>query len=159
MSVPSHRENYEAPPQAARTVFESHPTVPTPNNSELRPAVIPQTCSELHHVAPPPQAAAPHREFISEAIKPIEGSFVTSSMAAGEPGLPSRFIWRNTEYEVNKILKTWKTTGPCRNGSREQYVRKHWFHIETTNGQQMEIYFDRQPRSKQGRWWLATIFS
>jgi hypothetical protein len=31
--------------------------------------------------------------------------------------------------------------------------------VETADGTQMEIYFDRQPRSRQGkqRWWLAAI--
>jgi hypothetical protein len=31
--------------------------------------------------------------------------------------------------------------------------------VETTDGTLMELYFDRQPRSRQKmqRWWLATI--
>jgi phosphoribosylglycinamide formyltransferase-1 len=80
-------------------------------------------------------------------------------MATGEPGLPMRFRWRDSEYEVERIIDTWKTTGPCRNGGSEQYVRKHWFRVETTDGAEMQIYFDRQPRSRQNkkRWWLATV--
>lgn len=80
-------------------------------------------------------------------------------MSVGEPGLPARFVWRGTEYGVAQVLEKWKATGPCRHGSGEQYVRRHWFRVETTDGTQMEIYFDRQPRSRQKkqRWWLATI--
>jgi hypothetical protein len=99
------------------------------------------------------------KEFISEPITPVEGSFDTASMSAGEPGLPARFLWRGTEYRVERVLEKWKTTGPCHHGSGEQYVRRHWFRIETSDGTQMELYFDRQPRAPQKklRWWLASI--
>lgn len=100
-----------------------------------------------------------HKEFVSEPISPVGTSFDTSSMAAGEPGLPARFRWRDTEYEVARVLDRWKTTGDCRHGSGEQYVRKHWFRVEVSDGTQMEIYFDRQSRSGKGkqRWWLAAV--
>jgi phosphoribosylglycinamide formyltransferase-1 len=80
-------------------------------------------------------------------------------MSAGEPGLPGRFSWRGTEYGVARVLATWKTTGPCKHGSGEQYVRRHWFRLITTDGTEMEIYFDRQPRAAQNkqRWWRATV--
>ena len=100
-----------------------------------------------------------HKEFVSEPITPAGGSFDTAAMAAGEPGLPARFRWRETEYEVARVLDTWKTTGDCHHGSGEQYVRRHWYRVEATDGTLMEIYFDRQPRSgrSKARWWLATI--
>lgn len=102
-----------------------------------------------------------NKEFICEAITPVEGSFDTASMCAGEPGVPMQFLWRDTQYEVASVLEKWKTTGDCRYGSSERYVRKHWFRVALTDGTQMEIYFDRQPRSKQSkkRWWLSTIAS
>jgi phosphoribosylglycinamide formyltransferase-1 len=80
-------------------------------------------------------------------------------MCAGEPGLPLRFLWRGTQYEVARVVEKWKTTGPCRHGSGEQYVRKHWFRVELTDGSRMEIYFDRQARTRQKlqRWWLASL--
>lgn len=101
----------------------------------------------------------PHKEFIAEPITPAEGSFTAAAMAAGEPGCPHRFRWRDDDYEVAQVLETWKTTGPCRHGSGERYVRKHWFRVLTTDGTEMEIYFDRQARSskKSRRWWLATV--
>jgi len=108
------------------------------------------------------EPAPPRRkEFIAEVIAPVEGSFATPAMAAGEPGVPRRFRWREVEYEVAAVLDTWRTTGPCRNGSGEKYVRKHWFRVQTTDGEEMEICFDRQSRTRQkkNRWWLATVVS
>ena len=99
-------------------------------------------------------------EFISEPIKPIEGMFDTAGMARGEPGLPSRFIWRDTEYEVAEVLKKWKESGQCKSGSSEMYLRKHWFKIRCTDDSEMTIYFERQPRAKKQskkRWWLYTV--
>jgi phosphoribosylglycinamide formyltransferase-1 len=101
----------------------------------------------------------PGHRFVSEQIEPLGGSFDTGRMAMGEPGLPQHFRWRGREYEVASVLERWKTSGDCRSGSPERYVRKHWFCIRTTNGDEMRIYFDRQARSgtKADRWWLATI--
>jgi ribosomal protein S18 acetylase RimI-like enzyme len=118
-----------------------------------------KTCIFCGGSRPAEPAALHHKEFVSEVITPVDASFVTSAMSTGEPGLPLRFRWRGAQYDVARVLETWKTTGPCRNGSKEQYVRKHWFRVETTDGLEMEIYFDRQPRSRQTRqrWWLASI--
>ena len=99
-------------------------------------------------------------EFVSETIKPIEGTFDTAAMTRGEPGLPAKFIWRDKEYEIAKVLEVWKETGPCRNGSSEIYLRKHWYKIQTTDNMIMTLYFERQARSKnqnKARWWLYTI--
>ncbi len=98
--------------------------------------------------------------FIGERIEPVSGTFDASGMAAGGPGLPWRFRWRGTEYEVAAVLKAWRETGPCRSGSSEQYVRKHWFEVRTTSGEVMALYFERQARSsreKKRRWWLFTV--
>lgn len=99
------------------------------------------------------------KHFVSEPIAPVDASFDAAAMSSGEPGLPARFVWRGTEYGVAQVLEKWKTAGPCRHGSGEQYVRRHWFRVDTTDGIRMEIYFDRQPRSRQKkqRWWLAAI--
>ena len=95
--------------------------------------------------------------FVSEPIRPVPGTMDTGSMAVGEPGLPSRFLWRNEEHAVAAVLEKWKETSGCRHGGAEQYVRKHWFHIRTAAGEEMKIYFERQPRStreRKTRWWL-----
>ena len=99
-------------------------------------------------------------QFVSEPIEPVKGTADTARMARGEPGLPRRFTWRGEEYTVDEVLDTWKETSPCRHGSRELYVRKHWFRITTTGGHEMRIYFERQPRSgreTKRRWWLYTL--
>jgi len=99
-------------------------------------------------------------EFISEPIQPVAGTFDTTGMTRGEPGLPQRFVWRDQEYTVAAVLEVWKEDGPCRHGSGEMYLRKHWFKIATAQGPRMTLYFERQARSKREskmRWWLFTI--
>jgi len=100
------------------------------------------------------------KQFIGETIKPVPGSLDTCGMAAGEPGLPRRFIWRDREYAVAEVLEKWKDTSPCRHGGDERYVRKHWFKIKTTDGDEMTLYFERQA-SRGGRrkreWRLFTV--
>ena len=99
-------------------------------------------------------------EFVSEPIKPVAGTFDTVGMTRGEPGLPGRFVWRQQEYAVAEVFRTWKESGPCRSGGPEQYLRKHWFKIRTDNGLEMTMYFERQARTKRqarNRWWLYTI--
>ena len=99
-------------------------------------------------------------KFISEPIKPLAETFRTAAMTKGEPGLPEKFVWRNTEYAVAEVFEAWKETGPCRNGSDEKYLRKHWYKIRTSDDLIMTLYFERQARSKgqnKTRWWLYTI--
>jgi hypothetical protein len=99
-------------------------------------------------------------EFVSEPIQPVAGTFDTTGMTKGEPGLPRRFVWRQEEYAVTDVLETWKELGPCRTGDSEKYLRKHWFKVRTEDGLEMTLYFERQARSKsqsKARWWLYTI--
>ena len=99
-------------------------------------------------------------QFVSEQIKPVKAAFDLLRMAAGEPALPVSFAWRDTPYEVDQVLETWKESGPCRNGADERYLRKHWYLIRAKTGEVMTLYFDRQPRAKsqaKARWWLYTV--
>ena len=101
-----------------------------------------------------------NKEFVGESIQPVVGTAVAAGMVRGEPGFPTRFIWRDTEHVLDEILKSWKQSGPCKSGSDEKYLRKHWFRIRTADGLEMDIYFDRQARSKRQaktRWWLYTV--
>ena len=99
--------------------------------------------------------------FIDEAIEPVVATSDTARMAAGEPGLPGEFIWRGRTLKVAAVLRTWRETGPCRHGSGEMYVRKHWYEILMATGEIMKIYFERQPRRgtkhKGERWWLFSM--
>jgi phosphoribosylglycinamide formyltransferase-1 len=100
------------------------------------------------------------QQFISEAITPVTATADTGRMAAGEPGLPSRFTWRGQTVEVAEVLRSWRETGPCRSGSPETYVRKHWYEVLTGSGAVMTLYFERQPRvrsKRTARWWLYSV--
>ncbi len=100
--------------------------------------------------------------FVSEPIQPASGTFDATGMTRGEPGLPQQFVWRNQQYAVAEVLEVWKEQGPCRSGSTEMYLRKHWYRIRTAQGPEMTIYFERQARSKREskkRWWLYTVGS
>jgi hypothetical protein len=104
-------------------------------------------------------AAEATERFVSEAIMPVADTFDTARMATGEPGLPRAFVWRGETLEIAAVLRSWRDTGPCRHGSPEVYVRKHWFEVTTRTGAALRLYFDRQPRGGPGaaRWWLFSI--
>jgi len=98
-------------------------------------------------------------QFVGEPVAPVPATGDARMMARGGPGLPRQFTWRGTTYEVEAVLETHRTLGPCTSGSGEQYVRKHWYEVQTASGARMKLYFERQPRpgkSKRARWWLFT---
>jgi phosphoribosylglycinamide formyltransferase-1 len=97
--------------------------------------------------------------FVSEPVKPVVATADTGAMAGGGPGLPREFVWRGETLRVGRVLRSWRETGPCRHGSPEQYVRKHWFEVETEGNRVAKIYFERQSRagSRKKRWWLFSI--
>lgn len=98
--------------------------------------------------------------FISEPIEPEKGAFAAEGMARGEPGVPRRFTWRGKAYDVAEIIEQWKDTRPCRHGSGERYVGRHWVRVRTTSGDVMRLYFERNPRPDRTggrRWYLYSI--
>ncbi len=99
------------------------------------------------------------RQFVGETIRPDTMTFNTSHMASGEPGLPAVFHWRWRTLRIAEVSRTWRETGPCDHGSREAYVRKHWFEVTTDTGEVLEIYFERRarPGDVKRRWWLLAI--
>jgi hypothetical protein len=99
-------------------------------------------------------------KFVSELIKPAPGTFDTTAMAKGEPGLPSYFLWRGKSYVIKQILDKWKETSQCRTGAMEKYLHRHWYKIKTNSGEVLKIYFERQslPRAqRKRRWYLYSI--
>lgn len=99
-------------------------------------------------------------QFISESIKPDKDTLNTTHMSRGEPGMPARFTWRDSQYTVAEVLESWKESGRCTHGSHEMYLRKHWFKIRTVSGEVMKLYFERKARSTKqakARWWLYTL--
>jgi phosphoribosylglycinamide formyltransferase-1 len=97
--------------------------------------------------------------FVSEPIEPVVETCDTTRMSMGEPGLPRQFVWRGKLVEIVAVLRTWHDIGPCRHGSEDMYVRKHWYEVATRGDAIMKIYFDRQSRRgfKGARWWLFSI--
>lgn len=99
--------------------------------------------------------------LISEAITPFKDSFDLSDTPVGEPPLPRHFTWRGDEYMVAHILERHRELGrDATHGSKEMYLRKHWFRVRTTSGHVMKIYFERHAKSRaqrKTRWWLYTI--
>lgn len=104
--------------------------------------------------------ASSHERFVSEPIRPDEASIDFAGTPVGEPPMPLRFVWRDTEYAVAEILERRRETAACTHGSGELYARKHWFRVRTESGEIMNIYFERRPRSsaeRKKRWWLYSI--
>jgi phosphoribosylglycinamide formyltransferase-1 len=99
------------------------------------------------------------KRFIGEALKPVTATFDAGRMAAGGPGLPSEFIWRGERILIAKVRNEWRDTAPCRHGSGERYVSKHWFELETETGQVLKVYFERRARGQalSARWWLFSV--
>ena len=97
--------------------------------------------------------------FVSEPICPVVATADSNPMATGGPAMPREFTWRGNTLHITSVLRSWHETGPCRNGSPESYVRKHWFEVKTDSNQVAKIYFDRQPRGRKltRRWWLFSI--
>jgi Family of unknown function (DUF6504) len=99
--------------------------------------------------------------FVSEPLKPLAGTFDTSRMSMGEPGLPQKFQWRKRELVVAEIIETWKEYGDCKHGSGERYLRKHAFRLKTSDNAVIRVYFQRSFGRSSGRvvsrWWLHSI--
>jgi phosphoribosylglycinamide formyltransferase-1 len=99
-------------------------------------------------------------QFVSEPIQPVAGTGRASSAAIGEPGLPGRFVWRDRTYRVVGVLKKWKRSGPCRHGSGEMYLRRHYYRIRTDPAMVMTLYCERQARNRskpKARWFVYTV--
>jgi phosphoribosylglycinamide formyltransferase-1 len=101
-----------------------------------------------------------HERFVSEVLFPLKDAGTAQALEPGAPALPKAFRWGKETITLDQVLETWKETGPCSHGSREQYIRKHWYRVRTDQDQEMKIYFERQAQSKKERtrrWWLFTV--
>ena len=93
--------------------------------------------------------------FVSKNIKPCGDDFALERMLTGEPGLPRSFAWGDRTIVVAEVIKRWKSCSPCKHGSTEQYVRRHWYRILDPQGNRYTLYFDRSlPKHRRDRWWL-----
>jgi hypothetical protein len=90
----------------------------------------------------------------------VRGTADAAAMSRGEPGLPGRFVWRKTECRVLGVIRQWKTSGPCRNGSDEVYLRRHWYQVLVEPRAVMTLYCDRQAKDRRRpkrRWWVYSV--
>lgn len=94
--------------------------------------------------------------FVCEPIEPRGQEFDGVAAAQGAPGAPIRFMWRGKEVRTKSVLSSKKTLRPCRNGSRDRYVGKHIYRIETEDGDIMTLYRERTGKRKDA-WTLYTI--
>jgi len=101
--------------------------------------------------------------IIGEPIEPEPGSFDTRWMARGQPGVPGRFKWRGKDYTVARVVKTWRSLGPCESGADETYVRGHFYRVLTTTDEVMVLHCSRfwgRGREKvKGRWTVCAVES
>ena len=99
--------------------------------------------------------------FISEPITPLDQSFDAARMAAGEPGVPHRFRWRQQEIAVAAVLEGWREFGDCAHGSGERYLRRHCYRLQTVEGPVMTVAFQRSfgrdRFRRRSRWRLLQI--
>lgn len=97
----------------------------------------------------------PHRvrKFVSRPLVPVGDEFVTA-VTGSEPPVPRAFLWESRTLVISGVLRTWRTTKADRG---DNYLKRHWFELETADGQKIEIYYDREGRRGSSRWWLYTI--
>ncbi|UCF33227.1 MAG: hypothetical protein JSV78_12930 [Phycisphaerales bacterium] len=99
--------------------------------------------------------------LISEHIIPKEGTFSTTSMGRGEPGLPTGFTWRDQPYRILHVIRSWKQS--AREGGKVSgglYLRRHYYQLRMDDDSIWTVYFLRQtPKSGsvKARWFLYTI--
>jgi hypothetical protein len=52
------------------------------------------------------------------------------------------------------VLRSWRSTKTDRG---DAYLKRHWFELQTAEGQKLEVYYDRESRRGAHQWWLYTI--
>lgn len=98
-------------------------------------------------------------KFVGATIMPVELSLERAKI--GEPALPVRFQWAGKTWQIAQVIEQWKELGRCDRGSDERYLRKHWFQVRLVSGEEVKIYFLRQPgrsqKARTDRWRLYSI--
>jgi hypothetical protein len=106
-----------------------------------------------------PEDPAPRPRTVLEPIEPEPGSFDARAMARGEPGVPRRFIWRGTTYEVAEVLGAERETENYSGGARDSYARRHSFRVRTTSGEVLVLAASRGTAGGAPRWILRQILT
>lgn len=84
---------------------------------------------------------------------PTGEGFVTPATGS-EPPVPRAFVWEGRTLSIGAVLRSWRSTKTDRG---DAYLKRHWFELETTGGEKIEIYYDRDTRRGASQWWLYTI--
>ena len=93
------------------------------------------------------------RRFVSRPIAPAGDGFITEA-SGSEPPVPSAFVWQGRTLEIRAVLRSWRSTKGDRG---DNYLKRHWFELETHDGARIEVYYDRESRRGAAPWWLYTI--
>ncbi len=95
-------------------------------------------------------------DFVSGPISPLAGTFDTSGMAGGAPGIPEGFVRNGRTTRITEILGGWKLARP-EPGSGELYVRRHYYRLRMDDGDTWVVYCLRGStgvRTSPHRWFL-----
>jgi hypothetical protein len=93
------------------------------------------------------------RAFVGQSIAPAGDGFITPA-SGREPPVPRAFRWNDRTFDVSAVLRSWRSTKTDRG---DAYLKRHWFELETTSGERLEVYFDRESRRGAPRWWLYSL--
>jgi hypothetical protein len=109
-----------------------------------------------------------YKNFIDEEI---EVDFKVSPLYSKEPTCPDSFLWRKNQFQIVTFTRTWfdfeRHGRMTRNMQPEHDARarikgswgvgRFYFQIQTREGRQFVIYFDRAPSNsadRTGHWFL-----
>lgn len=98
--------------------------------------------------------------LVSEPLTPLAGTFDTSRMGRGEPGLPRGFTWHDETFLIEQELAAWKHSSREGGGAGDLYLRRHYHKLRMSDGSVWVVYFVRQtPKSgdPRKRWFLYTV--
>ena len=93
------------------------------------------------------------RRFVSEPVEPL-GISDAGATLRGEPAMPAAFRWHDRELRVGRIDATRRG---LKNDRGDVYLKRHYFDFITPEGERVTVYFDRQAKPGQPRWWLYAI--
>lgn len=110
-------------------------------------------CAGPQASSSPSAKVAALRKFVSRPIQP-EGEGLFTPATGGEPPVPSAFRWEDQTLVVRAVNRSWRTTKGDRG---DNYLKRHWFELQTACGRTIEVYYDRQARRGAALWWLYTI--
>jgi hypothetical protein len=82
------------------------------------------------------------RSFVGKALVPTGDGFLTAA-GGNEPPVPRAFRYDGRTLVIATILRTWRSTKTDRG---DAYLKRHWFELETADGQRAQIYYDRESR-------------